>query len=403
MFHASPFLGGDSRRTRDILLLLRGDMGRGRRAPLRQEVARLAAAGDWRRRYSTWIGTSQELPGDRSTLLVRARYCLVLPIDGWSATFEDAVLHGCIPVVVSLGTGAGGSVAADAGTAAGGGGEGIAQPFSGVLRLASGMLEVPQSDLPDLPTQLAAIPPATEAALRAGLSSWWHRVAWLTHPFVKAAAAATVQANLERYPWVRSELEQQQVKQQQALAAMGHPPAAAAAADGADGAAPSSEQQEQDDTLLVLVMPEQLEGEEVEVGSDSGSSSGQEGSIDGQEGSSSLEDGSTEEDGSSRGSSDAAVGQVVQEAGASLDSSGSSNGSATVTANGSDSRLQPDGAGGTDTVQLEAVVQTEAEQVAELFAPRVWQPDGQLDDAFATLMQVSHAMQRVFVQTACSD
>lgn len=28
LFHASPFLGGDSRRPRDILLLLRGDMGR---------------------------------------------------------------------------------------------------------------------------------------------------------------------------------------------------------------------------------------------------------------------------------------------------------------------------------------------------------------------------------------
>lgn len=41
--------------------------------------------------------------GDYSLLLARSEYCLVLPEDGWVALFEDAVLHGCIPVYVSGG------------------------------------------------------------------------------------------------------------------------------------------------------------------------------------------------------------------------------------------------------------------------------------------------------------
>jgi hypothetical protein len=47
-----------------------------------------------------------------------------VPTDGFSGLFEDAVLHGCIPVVVSLGP------------------EGLAQPFSALLNLSSGVVKV---------------------------------------------------------------------------------------------------------------------------------------------------------------------------------------------------------------------------------------------------------------------
>lgn len=59
LFHASPFMGGDTRRERDILVLLRGDMGKGRQASfsqgVRQQLARLTTAGDWKRRYVTAV------------------------------------------------------------------------------------------------------------------------------------------------------------------------------------------------------------------------------------------------------------------------------------------------------------------------------------------------------------
>lgn len=331
LFRASPFLGGDSRRNRDIFLLLRGDMGMGRRAPVRQQLAQLAESGEWRRRYNAWIGTSQDLPGEQAAFLARSRYCLVLPIDGWSATFEDAVLHGCIPVVVNLGGG-------------------IAQPYSSILRLSSGMLNVVRSDLPNLPALLKAIPPSEENALRASLSSWWHRIAWLTHPFVKSIAAETVEANLQRYPWVRSELLLQQQKQQQALAAMGR---------SADAPTPPPGE---DDGLLIPVLPDPQPADNSST-SDSSTND------------------STDSSGSSS-SSDGADGSDADQAleGGASDSSSSSN----VT----ESAVE-DNSGGTDGQDASAEpVLTEAEVVAELFATRVWQPDAPVDDAFTTLMQV---------------
>lgn len=40
------------------------------------------------------------LQGDYSELLASSTFCLVLQGDGWSARMDDAVLHGCIPVVI---------------------------------------------------------------------------------------------------------------------------------------------------------------------------------------------------------------------------------------------------------------------------------------------------------------
>ena len=47
-----------------------------------------------------WYGDRQDTPGDYSNLLMRSKFCLALPGDGWSARFEDSILHGCIPVIV---------------------------------------------------------------------------------------------------------------------------------------------------------------------------------------------------------------------------------------------------------------------------------------------------------------
>ncbi|KIY93098.1 exostosin-like glycosyltransferase, partial [Monoraphidium neglectum] len=105
-YHAAMALGGMHRK-RDILLLLRGDMGDSRpkafSGGLRQEVHSLARDKQWASKYSIRVGNTREIEGDYSLLLARSTYCLVLPEDGWVALFEDAVLHGCIPVYVSGG------------------------------------------------------------------------------------------------------------------------------------------------------------------------------------------------------------------------------------------------------------------------------------------------------------
>jgi hypothetical protein len=306
-------------------------MGMGRRALVRQQLARLAESGEWRRRHNVWIGTSHDFPGEQSAFLARSRYCLVLPIDGWSATFEDAVLHGCIPVVVNLGGG-------------------IAQPYSSMLRLSSGMLNVARSDLPNLPTILKAIPPSKENALRASLSSWWHRIAWLTHPFVKSTAAKTVEANLQRFPWVRSEVLLQQQRQQQALAAMGR---------STDAPTPA-----EDNGLLVPVRPESAPA--IDSSADVSDATGSSNSSD-----------------TGDGSEAAGLSQALE--GGTADSGSSSGSSSNDTMSGADDSASMDD--GQDTSGEPLL--TDAEVVAELFATRVWQRDVPVDDAFTTLMQVS--------------
>lgn len=367
LFRASPYLGGDSRRERDILVLLRGDMGKGRPAAfsqgVRQGLAELAAEGDWRRRHNAWIGTPNELPGEQTALLARSRYCLVVPLDGWSGTFEDAVLHGCIPVVVNLG-------------------EGLAQPFSALLRLSSGVLNVAVSDLPNLPDILKAIPPAEEDALRAALGTWWHRMAWLTHPFVRSLATNVVHSNAQRYPRVRYDLEQQRAEQAQALASMGRPPEA------------PKPPVEVDDSLLIPVIPVRAvsEAEDIQDATADGDDNGtaDDAAAGGTE--AQIIGGADAYGGSGSGAAATSSSSGLREA--DDDGGGGTSQSNNSSSDGSVEAAAVSG-GGTTAAADDVVVPTPTtttsveEQVAELFRPRVWQPDAPVDDAFTTLMQVS--------------
>jgi hypothetical protein len=327
LYRSSPFMGSDSKRSRDILVLLRGDMGTGRRAPERQQLSQLAADGDWRRRYSAWIGTSQELPGEQSALLSRSRYCLVVPIDGWSGTFEDAVLHGCIPVVVKLP-------------------DGIAPPFSTLLRLSSGVLTIPRSDLPLLPEILMAIRPAEEDALRSSLRTWWHRIAWLTHPFVRSQATAIVRDNLLQHAWVQQDVEQQQLGQQQALTNMGRP----------IGEEPLPQEAE-DDGLLIPIRP-----------------------------SPTPEDSSEEVSGGDSSPESINAQELLQDSDGSS-SSGTKSSEPGTQASMYNSSMYSEGAAASNS-SAEQPQESDTEAVARLFDTNVWQPGAPLDDAFTTLMQV---------------
>ena len=49
--------------------------------------------------YPSWC-RQDVIEGDYSQLLASSIFCLVLPGDGWSARMDDAMLHGCIPVII---------------------------------------------------------------------------------------------------------------------------------------------------------------------------------------------------------------------------------------------------------------------------------------------------------------
>ncbi|GFR42914.1 hypothetical protein Agub_g3913, partial [Astrephomene gubernaculifera] len=102
-FASSPLLGAPPLK-RDILLYLRGDTGPWRAhwysRGVRQRLAKLAYQNNWAEKYRIFIGEGWQISGSYSEHLARSLFCVVAPGDGWSARAEDAILHGCIPLVL---------------------------------------------------------------------------------------------------------------------------------------------------------------------------------------------------------------------------------------------------------------------------------------------------------------
>lgn len=83
-----------------------------------------------------------------------SKFCLALPGDGWSARFEDSVLHGCIPVIIM---------------------DNVHVPFESILQVEKFSVRVLQKDIPKLPEILLAIPPDKVDDLRKNLHKVWQR------------------------------------------------------------------------------------------------------------------------------------------------------------------------------------------------------------------------------------
>jgi hypothetical protein len=210
----SPYFGGEIRQ-RDILLLLVGDLGDkkplGFSRGLRQDMLQYATAGEWRKKYGAWIGTPADLGAEPSALYARAQYCLIAIEDGWSAVFEDAVSHGCIPVVVE---------------------DDIHLALGGALRHKQVMVRIPHELLPQLPIHLQQITAEELQLMRWRIDrGWWRRMLWLSHPAVSVQAQEMVQENERKFP--EQKLQQQQMGWWRMPSQV--PPAAEAAAAAAGG------------------------------------------------------------------------------------------------------------------------------------------------------------------------
>ncbi|EFJ51205.1 acetylglucosaminyltransferase [Volvox carteri f. nagariensis] len=106
-FRSSPYVGA-APSERNVFLFFRGDL---RLAPgqdpeckysrcIRQTLYNLSISERWREKYNVLLGDTSTVHGDYSVLLSQSLFCLVAPGDGWSPRLEDAVLHGCIPVII---------------------------------------------------------------------------------------------------------------------------------------------------------------------------------------------------------------------------------------------------------------------------------------------------------------
>lgn len=86
--------------------------------------------------------------------LSRSRFCGVFPADGFSPQLEDAVLHGCIPVIIQ---------------------DGIHLPFESFLDFNDFSIRIAEADIPDMITILESIPELRVRALLDNVKRVWQR------------------------------------------------------------------------------------------------------------------------------------------------------------------------------------------------------------------------------------
>ena len=164
----SPLVGAPLQ-PKKHLLYFRGDVGKARlphySRGIRQKLYNLTVTRKWTARYNISIGDELDLPGDYSQELASSKFCLVAPGDGFSARAEDAVLHGCIPLVIM---------------------DRVHQPLQSLLAWHQFSVWVPESKIEQVPEILMSIPEERVQQLSARVRKVMHRFAYLSHPLLKA-------------------------------------------------------------------------------------------------------------------------------------------------------------------------------------------------------------------------
>ncbi|KAI3432296.1 hypothetical protein D9Q98_003856 [Chlorella vulgaris] len=160
-YHASPLLGAPTYK-RHILAFFNGriqpeivNYSRG----TRQFLANHSAAHDWWGKHRIHIGNGGPPGevGDYSVSMASSIFCLALMGDGYSSRFDDAVLHGCIPVIIQ---------------------DGIELTWHSLLDLPSYSMRIAQKDMQKIPEILAAVSEEQVARMQANLALVWRRHIW---------------------------------------------------------------------------------------------------------------------------------------------------------------------------------------------------------------------------------
>ena len=105
------------------------------------------------------VVTDQKAP-DYSAALASSVFCGVLPGWGWSGRMEDAVLHGCIPVIMQ---------------------DGIHTPWESVLDAHSYSVRVRREEMPNMVRMLRAMAPERVRELQLALAAAWPRFSYLAN------------------------------------------------------------------------------------------------------------------------------------------------------------------------------------------------------------------------------
>ncbi|GLI69587.1 hypothetical protein VaNZ11_014246 [Volvox africanus] len=176
-YRESPLLGKPAKR-RDIFLFFRGDVGKSRMPMysrgVRQKLYRLAIDNKWKEKHNILVGDSRDIQGEYSDLLSRSLFCIVAAGDGWSARMEDAVLHGCIPVIVI---------------------DDVHVAFESIVHVDAFTVRIDEAQLPMIVDILQAIPERKIRVKQAHLGHLWHRYRYSSLPGLASEVQTIMTAN----------------------------------------------------------------------------------------------------------------------------------------------------------------------------------------------------------------
>jgi hypothetical protein len=169
-YYYSTLHGAPEQPKRKILAFFKGDLrqqdarmiySRG----LRQKLAALVAEHKWWSTHKIWIG--QKMPADSDIkkltygeALATSIFCFVLPGDGWSGRFEDAILHGCIPVIIQ---------------------DEVDVSFETLFDVNAFSLRIAQKDLEKIPEILQAVSKEERKKLQNGGAKLMNRYSYLSY------------------------------------------------------------------------------------------------------------------------------------------------------------------------------------------------------------------------------
>lgn len=139
---------------------------------IRQNISKLCKEEDWWEKYK--IHVADELPPgwedkSYSEALTSSVFAFALPGDGWSARFEDSILHGCIPIIIQ---------------------DEIDLPWASILEYDSFSLRIAEKDIPRIPQILLEISLERTQELQGNLRKVWHRFIWTEYGFYGSLAKA---------------------------------------------------------------------------------------------------------------------------------------------------------------------------------------------------------------------
>lgn len=123
----------------------------------RQKLAKLCEDGKWWDNHRMYIGEQlpKELEGlSYSEILSTSVFCMVLMGEGFSTRFEDAIVHGCIPVIIM---------------------DDVLVSFQTIIDVDAFSFRVPVKDMGNLPEILKSVPQDDIARMQGNLAKIWNR------------------------------------------------------------------------------------------------------------------------------------------------------------------------------------------------------------------------------------